>query len=93
MKKFKLNLSLIALVLGLSLAVAGSAFRAPEVVKTESTDWFLLNESTGQLIQPYQTVDPDNICPVAGSKYCAREYNVVNDVPTSATSTPVRMKQ
>ena len=83
-----LNFRAGALVLGLVLAFAGSAFTQAEdanyVDKSRATAWFATHPN-GDLIEPKQMVDPDLLCD-GDVDICAKQYNIdENGEPTSAT--------
>lgn len=93
MKNLKINLNVIALVLGLTFAFIASAFTEKEELNLSglSTGWYKTNPD-GSILQPYEAVTPSAFC--EGSEvYCAKEYNLnIEGEPISETETPAVMR-
>lgn len=83
-----LNFRAGALFLGLALAFAGSAFTASEQPRSadgsQQTRWFQ-TDPEGDLIHPYQMIDPASTCD-GDEEFCAKQYYVnSNNQPVSPT--------
>lgn len=93
MKRFKLNVGAAAVVMGVALAVTGSAFIPKDEARASNdVGWFKTNPD-GTILVPHQAVDPGSFC--EGSEvYCAKEYNLVAGEPTTETdSDPIMRDQ
>ncbi len=93
--KSELNFRAGALVLGLALAISGSAYKSAEAVKNHHGSpilgWFATNPD-GSLATPYQRVDPDDLCH-GDDVSCAKQYNIENGEPVSETGLEAKRSQ
>ncbi len=92
MKTLKINLNVLALVLGLTFALSSFAFSNKSVNENNLvTGWFATDRDGNLLTSPYVPIANPEISCLGGDDFCAKEYNldINGDPDTETQSQPV----